>query len=591
MATHNDWLIFPNDVLDAILYSAFSPTKHSWAKALKDRANLSGIDRRSRALVARQINFWDTLTIWRVTPLDSIKAWLEKTTACDLTLRIHAEECQSWCQRKAKEEGRNLVHIASVQEFHTVVLPTLQHALGRVRDLHVSSNTHFDALGTVHALARFGIPQVVQMKVANRKHRAESGNPISLPPMPHLTTLVLEGMEPLCLGAPMFASLTKLRLGRIHEAPLRSDPTHVLDALAAALHLEVLQLDDVFDGVVRTGHRVLMPALTDFWLVFGDAESLSLGAALEIPRLSRFRVEMYGPDTTVGRLVDACAHLFAKAKRMEVWIPYGSVAEFHQLCTVTQSAVVLDLRYSVVEAGTAMLDLLPHLPFARLTHLRLSTHVPDNVLRAILEAAEHFCLTTGQVHPTTVPNRRWFFAAAGLAYEDFVEDVLEDIACSRARSADTPTNAERAACRRSERIATSTVGGEGLVRVPSAVELTFTSVLELAGRGSELARFRVDLGSTGEKNAPHKGAGASTLRNGLVRVSAGNQPLFSPGKAKWLARPTEAAGNRLRRLPDEIHRKRYKTTPLAARESHPNRFTLTRASKLVRSPCRAELPQ
>ncbi|KAJ7178814.1 hypothetical protein C8R43DRAFT_1118165 [Mycena crocata] len=125
-------------------------------------------------------------------------------------------------------------------EFRTLLIPTIQQALGRVRSLYMGASNHADIVTTLDVLARLEIRRLRQLKLHNWRHHADSGENISIPPMDKLTIAVLEGMDPLSLRASMWATTTTLKLRRIHTAPTRPRATHVLDALAAATSVIVL---------------------------------------------------------------------------------------------------------------------------------------------------------------------------------------------------------------------------------------------------------------------------------------------------------------------------------------------------------------
>ncbi|KAJ7181628.1 hypothetical protein C8R43DRAFT_1116987 [Mycena crocata] len=354
----------------------------------------------------------------RCTPQDSLDACLQKTTACDLTLRIHAEDGHAWAHSLARSQGRkNGVRIATFNEFLTVLLPLLQQDLGRVRHLNVMANNQGEALTTLEAIGRFGVGNVQQLRVYNGKYGYGEGpgGSVTIPPMPHLQQLVLGKIDPLCLGAPVFSRLTGLRLGDIRgENPppgpfvLPHAAGRTLAALAAASQLVILHLDGVWDGIIPLHPRVLLPRLEDFWFSCRDDETLSLAAALEIPHLQRFRVEIKDKNTT-ALLTRTCKHLLSQPTWVELRLDDNDPAVYRDFCACTTNVECLDLRGCHENAAEAFIYLARagRLP-CQLTHLRMSCPVMRSQLADILiEAPQIVCLTSGQEVPCREPNRRW----------------------------------------------------------------------------------------------------------------------------------------------------------------------------------------
>ncbi|KAJ7178455.1 hypothetical protein C8R43DRAFT_1117843 [Mycena crocata] len=430
----NAWTGIPDEIVNKILYESFSPTKYQmlpWhGNILPERAVLSGIDRRTRTIVDQDIHFWDLLTIRRTTPQDALQAWLEKTTACDLTVRIHAEALTQAQRRRQK-----LLPVASFEEFLTQILPLLQQDLGRVRNLNITANNQKEALTTLQALGSFGMGNVRQLRVYNGKYGPGEGpgGPLTLPPMPHLQQLVLGKINPFCLGAPVFSRLTSLRLGDIlgdNDAPgpfvLSHASGRTLAALTAAPQLVILHLDGVWDGIISPHPRIILPCLQDFWLSCRDEETLSLAAALEMPHLRRFRVEIKDTDTT-ALLTSTCQHLLSKATWVELRLDDNDAALYRDFCSCTTSVECLDLRGCHEFAADAIIELARagRLP-AQLTHLRMSCPVMRSQLADILiQAPQIVCLTSGQEIPCREPNRRSRLEGTKFSEEYFEEDQEE----------------------------------------------------------------------------------------------------------------------------------------------------------------------
>ncbi|KAJ7131661.1 hypothetical protein C8R43DRAFT_956887 [Mycena crocata] len=399
MSVSDNLDIFPDEVLDEILYEAF------WSRS--------------------NPRYWDSITVLRSTPASCLQMWLDKTSSCDLTLRIHAGHCDS----TRGEEGKDTpIVVLDLVEFHSLLLSTLGEAAGRTYSLHVSGATHADTVLTMDVLARLGLGRVRNLKLHNWRHRADCGENFSIPLMSTMRTLVLEGMEALCLGKMMFSSVTILRLGRVHEPSSRPHATHTLHALAVATNSVVLHLDDVADRYWGNTSRVLLPSLEDLWMVSSDEAALSLVGALDVPRLLRFRCDLQG-DLRLGQLHTACYLQLKPAKTVELCMDDASDAEMAELYATVNSAHVLDFRCSGSSMGRGILVRLAadSAAFAHLRVLRLAIHTSADVRRDILLRAGNkwmdpaFLLTTGIPNMQQEPDKRWLLSGEELKHEHYVE--------------------------------------------------------------------------------------------------------------------------------------------------------------------------
>ncbi|KAJ7075979.1 hypothetical protein C8R43DRAFT_1143722 [Mycena crocata] len=421
----NDLDTFPDDILTDILYHAFWECKDHWFSMLQLRATLSSINRRCMILVQGNSRYWDVITVFRFTPAGCLETWLGRTSTAQLTLRVHAGYCDG---TRAKEGNETSIAVADISEFHTLLLPVVQQDFGRVRSLYVSAATHADTLRTFDVIARFGIGSVEEVKLHNWQHRATGDDVVRIAPLDQLANVVLEGIEASCLGSHLFKSITTLRLGGVNAAPARLHATHILEALAEATAVVVLQLDDIVDRPWPAGQHVCMPSVEDFWMVCSDDWALSMVTALRFPNLRCWRGDLQG-HLQLHQLQGASSSQFGRATKIELCIGSATDSEVADFCLSLANVQELDFRFCSPPMGVGLLISMTKdtTCMRSLDMLRLSIHTNDDVKKDILRCGSQgrmgprFLLTTGLKNPQYEPEQRWFLDGVIMLSEDHIE--------------------------------------------------------------------------------------------------------------------------------------------------------------------------